>query len=75
MSPSTRRLVRAVVAWPAGIVAALVLVVVTAPGCPAGAACALEPVPAWRIVVLLTIALGPGLYATMSWWRGRRSAD
>jgi hypothetical protein len=74
MHPSTRRLLRAIIAWPAGMATALVLVVVTAPGCPAGEACALKPVPAWRIAVLLTVALGPGLYATLSWWRGRHPA-
>jgi hypothetical protein len=66
--------VQAIVAWPAGIVVALVLFVMTAPSCPAGEACTLEPVPAWRIVALLTVALGPGLHATLSWWRGRRPA-
>jgi hypothetical protein len=56
------------------LIVALVLLIVWAPGCPSGNVCALQPVPRWRILLLLGVAFGPGLYATRSWWRGRRPA-
>ena len=75
LSPSTRRLLVAIVAWPAGLVAAIAVLIVQGirSDCVGGEACALEPTSWINIVLWLAIALGPGVLATRNWWthRGR----
>jgi hypothetical protein len=79
MRPSLRRLIIAILAWPGGIVAAIVWEIMQTPhaDCPPGPACAvaLSPVPLDRIVLAFVIALGPGIVATSSWWRRRHDPD
>jgi hypothetical protein len=43
--------------------------------CPTGQACALEPVPLWRMVLAVLVLFGPGWFATREWWRTRRRPD
>jgi len=79
MSSNHRRLVVAVLAWPAGVLAAVILAVAlpllgsAGPPCVDGP-CALQPAPMWENVLLLLAALGPGLVATAVWW-SRRGAS
>lgn len=76
--PQTRRLLIAIIAWPAGILGAIILTMVwallTAETCPPGEMCSQELKPASSTAVLLWLALafGPGIYATWEWWRHRR---
>jgi hypothetical protein len=80
MSASTRRLLLAVLAWPAGFVAAVVWMLASAPPnpCDPGAStCAMTATAASanQILEFLALAGAPGLFATIHWWRhrGRRS--
>jgi hypothetical protein len=78
-----RRLMLPILAWPAGMVLAGLCLVALAfldaqatcpPTADAGlSTCGREPGPWWHSVLLLICLLGPGLYATWHWWRGRRS--
>jgi hypothetical protein len=73
----------AIVAWPAGIVAAFVwLFVFASPGSECTettteggsvrtCASALEPMPSGSLVWFVAIAFGPGVLATRAWWKGR----
>ena len=76
LSPSTRRLLVAIVAWPAGVVAAIAVLIVQGirSDCVGGEPCALEPTSWIRIVLWLAIAFGPGVVATRNWWTKRGSA-
>jgi hypothetical protein len=79
--PQTRRLLLAIIAWPAGIFGTIVLTIVwsllTADQCPDGQMCSKELKPATSTSVLLWLALafGPGIYATREWWKNRRPAS
>ena len=66
------RLLIAIVAWPAGILAAIVLLFVTGESC--SGECQLEAVSSTRLVLWLAVAFGPGILATRAWWKGRRDA-
>lgn len=60
-------------AWPLGIVAAVAWLFIPNPGstsCPAGQACALQPTSLADIVAWCCVAFGPGVIATVRWWRG-----
>jgi hypothetical protein len=61
----------AVLAWPAGIILAIVCAIALAPHC-GESPCALAPVPTWALVLQLALAFGPGIVATLWWRRGRR---
>ena len=71
-----KRLVLAVVAWPAGLIAALIREVATSHSgaCRAGESClaAARMISANELAEFLVLALGPGIVATLYWWRGRR---
>lgn len=60
----------ALLAWPGGILLAVVVSVALAPSCHA-AACQLEPVPSWQTLLELALGLGPGVVATARWWYSR----
>ena len=62
----------ALLAWPIGIVLAVVCSVALGPHC-AQSPCALEPVSLGETLLELALAFGPGVVATAQWWRGRRS--
>jgi hypothetical protein len=71
-----RRLMLAIVAWPAGMLAALVLLflpTLVANDCPPDVVCArsLESPSTTSIVLWLAVAFGPGILATRAWWKGR----
>lgn len=76
MKPQLRRLLVAIIAWPAGILAALLVLIIPAffdSPCPPGPVCvqALEPTSWTRTILWLAIAFGPGVVATWTWWKGR----
>ena len=72
-----KRLLIAIAAWPAGMLAALLLLIVPAlfggSTCSAEGACAveLESASSTRFVLWLAVAFGPGIVATRAWWKGR----
>lgn len=74
-TPNVRRLLIAIIAWPAGMGAAIAVLVFRAftSDCPRGQACALEPTSWTSILLWLALALGPGIVATRHWWKNRRS--
>ena len=76
MSASTRRLLLAIVAWPAGIIATLVWSLISAEpaACEPGVATctvALKVVPLSEVLESFALAIAPGLFATIYWWRNR----
>ena len=72
-----RRLLIAVIAWPAGFLAAIIVLVVRGltSECRGGGPCALEPVSWFNMVLWLAIAFGPGIIATHHWWTNRRTPE
>jgi uncharacterized membrane protein YphA (DoxX/SURF4 family) len=61
------------VAWPLGIILAVVWLFIPWPWaskCPSGQACALEPSSWSSTIIWLCFAFGPGVWATRRWWRG-----
>jgi hypothetical protein len=76
LSPQTKRLLLAIVAWPAGIIGTVVLTfawsLLTTPSCGEGP-CAqeLKPMSLTTMGLFLAMAFGPGIYATREWWRHR----
>lgn len=79
MDPSGRRLLLAIVAWPAGIIFTVAWTILGAEStpCAPGEACMMtEQVLSLNdIVEFLTFALGPGIVATWHWWRNRPVVD
>jgi hypothetical protein len=73
ISSNFRRLLLAIVAWPAGFLAAILALILKSvfSGCRGGEACALEDVSWGKLLLWLTIALGPGIAATYHWWTNR----
>jgi hypothetical protein len=73
-SSNFRRLLIAVIAWPAGFLAAIGVLVYKGftSDCPDGGPCALEPTSWTNVILWLAIALGPGIIATHHWWTGRK---
>jgi hypothetical protein len=77
VKPTSRRLLVAIVAWPAGLIAAVLLLFVPTPGdaaCPPGEACALHLIPTWKVLLWLCLACAPGVLATARWWKARHSS-
>ena len=61
----------AILAWPVGIVLAIVCTVTLTPHCRASP-CELQLVPTWVVVSQLVLAFAPGIVAVVWWRRGRR---
>jgi hypothetical protein len=76
MIASHRRLLIAILAWPAGILFTVgwTLLGADPAPCAPGEVCALalEAVSVNDLVEFLTFALGPGIVATWYWWRNGR---
>lgn len=79
MIASRRRMLIAILAWPAGILFTVgwTLLGADPTPCPPGDVCAqaLEAVSVNDLVEFLTFALGPGMVATWYWWRHGRSEN
>jgi hypothetical protein len=72
-SSNFRRLLIAVLAWPAGFLAAIGLLVIKglASAC-RGGPCALEDISLLKMLFWIALALGPGIVATHHWWTNRK---
>ena len=75
MSPSTRRFLLALIAWPAGIVGTVLYVLLgaTSTPCDPNGPCSvsLDVASTNEIIQFLTFAFGPGIIATWYWWKNR----
>jgi hypothetical protein len=74
LSSNFRLLLIAIIAWPAGFLAAIGVLVfkgVTS-GCRGGGPCALEQTSWMNVLLWLAIAVGPGIVATHHWWTHRK---
>ena len=76
LSSNFRRLLLAIIAWPAGFLAAILAMILKSvffSGCRGGEACALEDVSWFKVLFWFAIAIGPGILATYHWWTNRRT--
>ena len=72
MKQSVRRFLLMIAAWPLGIALAIIWLFLPKPWnspCPPGQACELEPTSFLSMITWLCIAFGPGIIATVRWWR------
>ena len=65
-----------IAAWIAGVVVAASLIFVLGPQlqCAADPACASAGERWWHVPLLIVVAVGPGVLATIAHWRSRRGA-